>query len=295
MAKMPCLLNHQTKGGKLWKSQKPQKFVWPITATIPKKNTARAYEFILSKFCREFGDKEIDEVSANEILTFLNRITDGKKQQTKRTRYAHITSFFNLIKNNIDPELKNPCGSRILKKLFRSTPIIHWDFIEKETVDEIIFRTTKVRNRLMLELMARGGIRIGEVLKLTPKDINHRKLLLRDPKSGKEQEIIFIPQKVADRLKEYIRAENISEDQRIFPICYEAARAAVKNSGDLVGIHLRPHDLRRHAATYASRSGVPFEIISKIILRHAHLSTTQMYLGKISDCEAMRWIENIYA
>jgi integrase/recombinase XerD len=138
----------------------------------------------------------------------------------------------------IDPQLKNPCGSRILKELFRSTPIIHRDIIEKWAVDEIIFRTTKTRNRLMLELMARGGMRIGEVLKPTPKDINHRKLLLRDPKSGKEQEIIFIPQKVADRLKEYIRAENISEDQRIFPTCYETARAVVKSSGDLVGIHL---------------------------------------------------------
>jgi hypothetical protein len=30
--------------------------------------------------------------------------------------------------------------------------------IEKETVDEIIFRTSKPRNRLMLELMARGGM-----------------------------------------------------------------------------------------------------------------------------------------
>jgi integrase len=86
--------------------------------------------------------------------------------------------------------------------------------IEKEIVDEIIFRTTEPRNRLILGLMARGDMRIGEVLKLTPKDINHRKLLLRDPKSGKEQKIIFIPQKVVDRLKEYIRAENISEDQR---------------------------------------------------------------------------------
>ncbi len=34
-------------------------------------------------------------------------------------------------------------------------------------VDEIIFRTTKIRNRLILELMSRGGMRIGEVLKLT--------------------------------------------------------------------------------------------------------------------------------
>ena len=55
--------------------------------------------------------------------------------------------------------------------------------------------------------------------------------------------------------------------------------------------HLTPHDLRRFAATYASRCGTPIEIVSKVILRHANLSTTQRYLGKVSDIEAMRWIE----
>jgi len=62
----------------------------------------------------------------------------------------------------------------------------------------------------------------------------------------------------------------------------------VAKAGGVVGIHLRPHDLRRHAATYASRSGVPIEIVSKIILRHSNLSTTERYLGKISDVEAMK-------
>jgi integrase len=237
----------------------------------------------------------VNEISSDEILTFLNMITEGRKQQTKRTRYSHLTAFFNFIRNNIDPNYQNPCSSRILKKMFRANSIIHWDILEKETVDEIIFRITKPRNRLMLELMARGGMRIGEVLKLTPNDIANRKLLLRDPKSGREREFIFIPQKIADRLKEYIRATNIKADQRIFPICYEAARDVVKKAGNIVGIHLRPHDLRRHAATYASRCGVPIEIVSKIILRHANLATTQMYLGKVSDNEAMKWIENIYA
>jgi integrase/recombinase XerD len=63
--------------------------------------------------------------------------------------------------------------------------------------------------------------------------------------------------------------------QRIFPICYEAAREMAAKAGSLVGIHLWPHDLRRHAATYASRSGVPIEIVSKVILRHSNLSTTE--------------------
>jgi integrase/recombinase XerD len=69
----------------------------------------------------------------------------------------------------------------------------------------------------------------------------------------------------------------------------------VLRAGNMVGIHLRPHNLRRHAAMYASRSGVSIEIISDIILRHANLSTTQLHLGKISDTEAMWWIENLYA
>jgi integrase len=38
----------------------------------------------------------------------------------------------------------------------------------------------------MLELMARAGMRVGEVLKLRRKDIEDRKLLISDPKSGKE-------------------------------------------------------------------------------------------------------------
>jgi integrase len=142
--------------------------------------------------------------------------------------------------------------------------------------------------------MARGGMRIGEVLKLTSKDINDRKIILRDPKSGKEHEIVFIPKRVAERLKEYTQSVCENSYDRIFPISYEAARIIVAKAGRLVNIKLRPHDLRRHAATYASRSGVPIEVVSKVILRHANLSTTQLYLGKISETEAMSWIDNLY-
>jgi integrase len=138
-------------------------------------------------------------------------------------------------------------------------------------------------------------MRIGEVLKIRPVDIQQRKITLPDPKSGKESEIVFIPQKIADRLRVYIQDKGIKTDQQIFPITYNAARVMVKKAGKIVGVNLRPHDLRRHAATHSSRSGTPIEIVSKVILRHAHLSTTQRYLGKVTDLEAIRWIENLYA
>ncbi len=137
-------------------------------------------------------------------------------------------------------------------------------------------------------------MRIGEVLKLTPNDIDDRKLIIQNPKSGRAQEVVYIPRKLLQRLKGYVETQGLKLSDRIFPISYVAAWTIVKKAGDMVGIKLRPHDLRRHAATYASRSGTPIEIVSKIILRHSDLSTTQRYLGKVNESEAIRWVENLY-
>ena len=160
-----------------------------------KNNTVKAYSWTMGKFCEEYGDSDLLDLTVDNILSFLNQITEGRKPQTKRIRFSHLTAFFYFVKNNIDSGINSPCDSPLLRRLFRQKTKVHWDMIEKETVDEIIFRTTKIRNPLILELMARGGMRIGEVLKLTPADIQDRKLVLKEPKSGREQEIIFIPQK----------------------------------------------------------------------------------------------------
>jgi integrase/recombinase XerD len=163
----------------------------------------RSYRAIIERYIREFGDGPVDQVTPEHVLTFLNRLTEGNKPYTKRIRFSQLSSFFNFVRNNIDPELRNPCDRPMIRKLYRERVPLRWKIIEKETIDEIIFRTTKVRNRLILELMARGGMRIGEVLKLRLGDLQDRKLILREPKSGKEYEFVFIPQKVADRLREY--------------------------------------------------------------------------------------------
>ena len=86
----------------------------------------------------------------------------------------------------------------------------------------------------MLELMARGGMRISKVLNLRPEDVDGRKLILRDPKSGREAEVVFIPQKIADSLKDYIEQKGIVGHQWIFPLTYQGARMIVKKAGAFV-------------------------------------------------------------
>ena len=71
--------------------------------------------------------------------------------------------------------------------------------------------------------MARGGMRVGEISNLRGADVDDQKLTVRNPKSGKTSEVVFIPKKLADRLKDYIKARGIEGDKMIFPIPYTAA------------------------------------------------------------------------
>ena len=46
------------------------------------------------------------------------------------------------------------------------------------------------------------------MLKIRAGEVSDQKIILYDPKSGKESEAVYIPKKVAERLKEYISAKN---------------------------------------------------------------------------------------
>jgi integrase/recombinase XerD len=58
----------------------------------------------------------------------------------------------------------------------------------------ILFRTMKPRNRIMLGLMERGGMKVGEAPRVMPRDIQNRKIAMAGPKSSKESEVAFIVQ-----------------------------------------------------------------------------------------------------
>lgn len=114
-----------------------------------------------------------------------------------------------MITNTLLPELRNPCQTSASKNIFRKPKPYTYTNFDKDIIDEAIFRTLNSRNRLTLELMARGGMRISEVLGLKPADIHDQKLLLHDPQSGREQEFVFIPKKLSKRLLDYVRNQDI--------------------------------------------------------------------------------------
>lgn len=256
-------------------------------------NTIRSFGFVLIRMHKEFGTIPVESISDTNIIEFVNSITEGCSITTKSNRVGAVKAFFNFVIEVTDATFQNPCARPLVRKLFKKPKASSPKLLDKDIIDEIIFSTSNIRNRLLLELMGRAGMRIGEVLNMRVSDIDFDSatILLTAPKSGRTGEKVYLTKKLARKLKNYIASNEF--DDRIFSISYSTAYRVVRDSGKLVNSFLRPHDLRRHAATQASRNNIPLEIVSKVILRHADISTTQRYLGAIDPEEASRWVEHL--
>jgi hypothetical protein len=45
-----------------------------------KKNTLKNYEFLFARFSDEFSDRDLENITPDEILSFLTRLTEGTKR-----------------------------------------------------------------------------------------------------------------------------------------------------------------------------------------------------------------------
>jgi len=159
-----------------------------------------SYAYLLRNLETFFGEKAMDAVSAEDIHQLLFAVTNGRARSSARLRYAQAKAFFNVLIEH-GKTASNPCDDLTLRKAFRAPRYKDRDIIAREVVDEIIYRCRQPRNRLIVELQARCGLRVGEVLKLRVSDVNHRKLSLRNPKSGREGEVAFMPEAIAHLCK----------------------------------------------------------------------------------------------
>lgn len=60
--------------------------------THSKKNTVRSYRVVIDRLCQYHGDDDIDQITSDQILAFLNQFTEGNKSYTKRIRFSQLQS-----------------------------------------------------------------------------------------------------------------------------------------------------------------------------------------------------------
>jgi integrase/recombinase XerD len=157
-----------------------------------------------------------------------------------------------------------------------------------------------IRNRALLTLLYRSGLRISEVLALRPPDVNFtaHSIRLLDTKTGEPQTRGFHPS-ADDALMRWI-------DRRcgirgpLFctldggPVSPQYVRMLMKRLAAAAGIEKRvhPHGLRHTFAVELETAGTPLTVISKL-LGHETLHTTQRYLDHLTNRQAVTALQAV--
>jgi integrase/recombinase XerD len=154
-----------------------------------KRSTQLSYDYLLIKLQQCLADRPLDSISTDDVSKFLDSIVGGALKSTRRLRYAQVKAFFNFIIDKCELNIKNPCAYPQLSKQYKTPKQIPKTILDKEFVDELIYKTSSSRDRLILELQARCGLRVSEVLKLTVADVSDRKLIIREPNPARMQKL----------------------------------------------------------------------------------------------------------
>lgn len=133
---------------------------------------------------------------------------------------------------------------------------------------------------IVLLVQATTGLRIGDVIKLEPRNIVGANIRLIEEKTGKEQFREISSQTIA-LLSDYIIDQNISPRDPIIKRC--SVRNVQKNL-KIVTSHLGFEDISTHSfrkyygTSVYKESGYDIELVRRI-LNHSSVTTTQKYLG----------------
>jgi len=130
------------------------------------------------------------------------------------------------------------------------------NYLEKEQVDEILraAETSSTRDYLLLRFMWRTGVRVSEVINVTPKDIEFKNGVVNIRKAkGWRQRRVPLDEDTLKMLSDYILALNTPEDRPVFPIKRDRVFNIVKKNGNMAGVKIHPHTLRHSFAIHLVR------------------------------------------
>jgi integrase len=155
-----------------------------------------------------------------------------------------------------------------------------------------------IRDRAVLLLLARLGLRAADILALTLEDLDWGAGTVRVRAKGRREVRLPLPQEVGDAILEYLaRARPATAITRVF-LCANApvrpfrtlasvsdiVRLALKRAGIVNPPSRGAHLLRHSAATAMLRAGAGLEAIATV-LRHRSIDTTAQYAVRVNDCE----------
>ena len=283
-----------------------------------KENTWLTKEHIIrTKILPYFGKLRISEISTKEIITWQNELLairqpNGKPYSASYLQKIHsqLSAIFNHAVNFYHlPSNPAQKAGNMGKEEHRE--MLFWTKEEYLKFADVMM--DKPVSYYAFEILYWCGLRMGELLALTPADFNfethtlrinksyqrlHREDVITPPKTLKSNRTIKMPQFLCDEMQDYLKMlYEPKEDERIFTISKSYLHHEMNRGSKVSGVkRIRVHDLRHSHVSLLINMGFTVLAIADrmghesidITYRYAHLfPSEQTQMAEQLDIERM--------
>lgn len=250
-------------------------------------NTLDAYRRDLSAFlelCSEIGTEELTQIQRTHIGSYIMDLRDKKYSPTSVMRkIASLRGFFKWLCASEICTI-NPTLTLEQPKVPRKLPKV----ISISEIENILRENLTKTQRLIVELLYGGGLRVSELVNLKTNSIDLNANYIKCSGKGSKERLVPLGGKAKEALVEYfahrdflVKKYNI-ETKNLFIadsgrfLTRQDVYNFIHEQGKKIHKNISPHTLRHSFATHLLENGADLRIVQEL-LGHSDVSTTQLY------------------
>jgi site-specific recombinase XerD len=236
---------------------------------------------------KEGGKCGLDEVNRGDIEVYIEHEQDrGVKPSTIDMRVRGLRAFFRFL---IDSEALGP--EMLVKKVKIKVPDALPRAMDPEDVKKLIKVVTDTRDRAMVLVLLRTGMRIGELLHTLVSEVSvkERKIEIYEAQKTQVGRVVYLSEDAVVALKAWLRKRDGDKGYLFYgrgrrSMSYAAARMMFQKYLGKAGLLHKGyglHCLRHTFATELLNAGMRLECLQQL-LGHESVEMTRRY-AKLTD------------
>jgi integrase/recombinase XerD len=239
------------------------------------------------EFVMRSGKTDIEQISRQDIYGFLEHEQDrGMKPRTVVTRLQCVKAFLRFL---IDADVLEHrlLSRRMSVKVPESLPRA----MDPEDVRSLLEVVTDVRDRAIILVLLRTGMRIGELLSTRVSEVNlsERKIEIFEAEKTRVGRVVYLSEDAHVALKAWFKQRDARKERLIYAMgrksmSYAGARAVFEKYVKMADLESKGYSLHCLRHTFASEllnAGVRLECVQQL-LGHRNIEMTRRY-ARLTD------------
>ena len=238
---------------------------------------------------RDSGKTRLEEITKGDVEAFIEREQDrGIKITTIRTRLVGILSFLRywMEEGIVSPEV-------FFRRIRLQMPERLPRAMEPDDAQKLLSVIDHTRDRAMILVLLRTGMRIGELLgtKMSDIHIKERRIEIYEGEKNRLGRVVYLSEDALCALNAWFH-ERVQWKEYVFyghgrmngPMCYSAARMRFMRYVQKAGLLHKGytvHTLRHTFATELLNAGMRLECL-QVLLGHRGIEETRRY-ARLTD------------